>query len=135
MSAPRPLVNRAVARQNIGWQLLLLLGVGWIAWLKGDKSDVVSALLGAGIALAGSAYFAWQAFRYGGARAAPAILNSFYRGEAGKFALTVFLFVVVFRFLKSVHVGWLFAGFILLQLAPWLVLISQAVMNHTGKRR
>lgn len=75
--------------------------------------------LGAGIAIAGSLYFALQAFRHAGARQAPQIVRSFYKGEAGKFVITVLLFAAVFVGVRPLQAGWLLTGFILEQLVVW----------------
>lgn len=125
MSKPRPLVDKSVARQLLKWQLLLAGLIVAAAFAAGGLWSGYSAAMGSGIALAGTLYFAWQAFRFAGATAAKAILNSFYRGEAGKFFLTVLLFGAVFLHVKAVQPGWLFAGFALPQLAAWVVMIAR----------
>jgi ATP synthase protein I len=119
MSQPSPLVDRTLALRLLFWQLmagLCLTGAGlWQAPLTG-----VSAATGAGIAIAGNAYFILRAF--GGAGTSPQqIVQGFYRGEAGKFVITVLLFAAVFARFKTVQVPWLFAAFILELFVAWVV--------------
>jgi ATP synthase protein I len=82
--------------------------------------------LGTAIAWVGSLYFALQAFRYAGALQAPKIVQSFYKGEAGKFVLTALLFAAVFAGVKPLQAGWFLTGFILEQLVAWGILLTAA---------
>jgi ATP synthase protein I len=119
MSQPSPLVDRTLALRLLFWQLmagLCLTGAGlWQAPLTG-----VSAATGAGIAIAGNAYFILRAF-WGAGSSPQEMLKGFYRGEAGKFIITVLLFAAVFARFKTVQVPWLFTGFILELLLAWIV--------------
>lgn len=118
VSQPRPLVDRSQASRLLKWQAALAAVLA-LAALIDSPGAAVSAGLGAGIALAGSVYFVLQAFRDGGARAAPQIVRNFYKGEAGKFVITVLLFAAVFAWAKPQRPGWLLTGFILEQLVVW----------------
>lgn len=122
MSQPSPLVDRTVPLRLLKWQLTLGACVAVVVTFSVSRLAGLSVGLGAGIAVAGNLYFVLRAFRYAGAASAQKIVQSFYRGEAGKFFITVLLFAVVFvRFKASVHVGWLLTGFILEQLVGWVV--------------
>jgi len=121
ISKPQPLVNVAPATRQLKWQAALLLVLGIVAWICDGRSAGMSAAAGAGIAVIGQAYFVVRAFRHAGAVSARAIVQSFYRGEAGKFMLTALLFAAVFITWKQVMPGWLFASFILEQLVAWIV--------------
>nr|WP_246341389.1 ATP synthase subunit I [Simiduia aestuariiviva] len=61
-----------------------------------SSSIWVSCLLGGMVAIVPHAYFAGLAWRFSGARAAPWVVRSFYRGESGKFVLTLVGFGLIF---------------------------------------
>lgn len=124
MTQPRPLVDRSQALRLLKWQAALaaVLVALALCWSGGAA---LSAGMGAGIALAGSLYFALQAFRHAGATQAPQIVRSFYKGEAGKFVITVLLFAAVFATVKTVHPGWLMSGFVLEQMVAWGLLLAK----------
>ncbi len=84
------------------------------SWLAG-----YSALIGGAIAWLPNIYFAYKAFRFSGARAAQAIVRSFYAGEAGKLILTSALFALTFIGVKPLNVMALFAGFVLTLMVSW----------------
>lgn len=111
-------MDRSQALLLLKWQVALALVLTLLA-LTASPVAAISAGLGAGIAIAGSLYFALQAFRHAGARQAPQIVHSFYKGEAGKFVITVLLFAAVFTGVKPLRTGWLLTGFILEQLVVW----------------
>lgn len=115
MSQPQPLVDRKPAVRLLKGQVSVALVLPLLALVWGLQA-CYSVAIGAGIALAGSAYFAWQAFRHAGAVSAKQVVKSFYKGEAGKFGLTVLLFAVVFVSIKPLAIGWLLTGFFLVQL-------------------
>lgn len=121
ISKPQPLVSIAPAIRQLSGQLLLLPVLALLAWHASGLQAALSAAAGAGIAVAGQAYFTARAFRHAGARSARNIVQDFYRGEAGKFMLTALLFAAVFITWKQVMPGWLFASFILEQLVAWVV--------------
>jgi ATP synthase protein I len=60
-----------------------------------------SSLLGGLISAAANGFFALQAFRFGGARNAKKIVQSFMTGEIGKFIIVVGLFALSFAFIES----------------------------------
>lgn len=125
MSQPSPLVDRTVPLRLLMWQSILGVCVAGVAFASSPMSGL-SAGLGAGIAIAGNLYFVLRAFRHAGATSAQQIVQGFYKGEAGKFFITVLLFAVVFARVKSVQIGWLFTGFILEQLVAWVVPLMAA---------
>ncbi|MGH8493144.1 MAG: ATP synthase subunit I [Moraxellaceae bacterium] len=130
MSQPRPLVDRTQAVRLLKWQLILALVLSAFALPFGGVA-MISVILGTGIAIAGSLYFALQAFRHAGATQASQIVRSFFRGEAGKFVITVLLFAAVFVWVKPLQAGWLMTGFILEQLVAWGVLL----VGTAGKKQ
>lgn len=56
----------------------------------------MSCLFGGLVAIIPHTYFAGLAWRFAGARASRAVVNSFYRGESGKFVLTLVGFGLIF---------------------------------------
>ncbi len=124
MSQPRPLVDRSIVVRLLKLQLVLTLGVTLAGMLAGLWAGF-SAGMGGVIALAGSGYFALQAFRHADATSASHIVRSFFKGEAGRFVLTAALFAVVFAAVKSVQAVWLLTGFILVHLVgAWGILLA-----------
>lgn len=131
MSQPRPLVDRSQALQLLKWQCVLAVSLMLAAAVFAGMQAVLSMALGCGIAMAGSVYFALQAFRHAGATQAQQIVQGFYKGEAGKFVITVLLFAAVFAWVKAMLPGWLLSGFILEQLVAWGVLL----VGTTGPKK
>lgn len=86
--------------QWLGIELALLALAVALAWfLEADEQPAyyaVSCLLGGLVAIVPHAYFAGLAWRFSGARAAPWVVKSFYRGESGKFVLTLVGFGLIF---------------------------------------
>lgn len=97
--------------------VLLLASLGVWQW-QGVVSGY-SALCGGLIAWLPNLYFAYKAFRYTGARAAQAIVKSFYAGEAGKLILTAVLFALTFAGVKPLAPLAVFGVFLLTQLVSW----------------
>lgn len=98
-----------------------------------DRAGGVSALLGGLICWVPNCWFAYRAFRHRGARAARQIVRSFYAGEAGKMALTVLFFAIVFINMRSVNALALFAGFAGVQSISWIVplLVARSETRQT----
>lgn len=115
-----------VIRLLLVWQLVTAFGAGVVGFLLAGVAGGGSALIGGLICWLPNCWFAYRAFRYRGARAARRIVRSFYAGEAGKMALTVLLFAVVFINVKSVNALALFAGFAGVQLVNWIVPLAAA---------
>lgn len=97
--------------------VLLLASLGVWQWHGGVSG--YSALCGGLIAWLPNMYFAYKAFRYTGARAAQAIVKSFYAGEAGKLILTAVLFALTFAGVKPLAPLAVFGVFLLTQLVSW----------------
>ncbi len=100
-------------------QLIALVLFAVVCWQwRGDVAGY-SGLCGGLIAWLPNLYFAHKAFRFSGARAAQAIVRSFYAGEAGKLVLTAVLFALVFAGVKPLDAAALFGVFLLTQLVNW----------------
>lgn len=87
-----------------------------------------SALLGGLVCIIPNAFFASKLFKYQGARAAKQIVNSFYKGEALKIFLSIFLFTAVFVLCRITPLAF-FASYILVLMthwfAPWIIVNKQ----------
>lgn len=120
LSQPSPLIDRQLARGLTIAQAITIPIAAALAALIWNPVVAKSATLGALIGWMGSAYFAWQAFRYSGAGASRRILGSFYRGMIGKFMLITIGFAVVFAGVKPLSAAGLLGGFALVQITAWL---------------
>ncbi|MDZ4298502.1 MAG: ATP synthase subunit I [Moraxellaceae bacterium] len=123
MSKPQPLLNVKPALQQLIWQIVFLLPLAVVAGLLAGVDAALSALAGAVIVLIGQIYFVSRAFRHAGATSARHIVREFFRGEAGKFLLTVLLFAAALISFDQIRAGWLLTGFILQQLVGSAALI------------
>ncbi|MGX5915307.1 ATP synthase subunit I [Aliidiomarina sp. Khilg15.8] len=94
-------------------------------WVFAGAPSALSAAAGGIIGLVPNSIFAVLAFRFGGARSALSVVNSFMAGEALKLMLSVVLLVVALNVLSGPLLP-LFAVFALLHLlhllAPILLL-------------
>jgi ATP synthase protein I len=100
-------------------QLVVLIGAALALWQWQSVVAGYSGLCGGLIAWLPNVYFAHKAFRYSGARAAQAIVRSFYAGEAGKLIFTAVLFALTFAGVKPLAPLAVFGVFILTQLVSW----------------
>lgn len=110
-----PQAGAAIARPPL-WKLYalqtgILLTIS-VSLLLIEPITAYSVLLGGLISIAPNSYFARQAFRYRGARAASYIARGFYQGEAGKFALTATAFAVVFATVKPLNMAALWGAYL-----------------------
>lgn len=100
-------------------QLAVLLLAAIALYATQGKVSGYSGLCGGLIAWLPNLYFAHKAFRFSGARAAQAIVRSFYAGEAGKLILTAVLFALTFAGVKPLEALAVFGVFLLTQLVNW----------------
>lgn len=120
MRGSRATIIKNPMKRMLVIQFAVALLVTASAGILGDHVSVKSAALGALISVIPSAYFTHKFFRYQGARAAPKIVQQFYRAETGKFVVTAALFAAVFAARQSVDVIALFAGYVASLVAGWL---------------
>ncbi|MET3716071.1 F0F1 ATP synthase subunit I [Pseudomonas sp. PvP001] len=116
--------NRLPFHQWVVFPMLLAQGVvvllaALVLWQWLGTVSGYSGLCGGLIAWLPNLYFAWKAFRFTGARAAQAIVRSFYAGEAGKLILTAVLFALTFAGVKPLAPLAVFGVFGLTQLVSW----------------
>ncbi|WP_263143629.1 F0F1 ATP synthase subunit I [Pseudomonas sp. RIT-PI-AD] len=100
-------------------QLVACLLAALMLWLWRGPVAGYSGLCGGLIAWLPNLYFAHKAFRFGVARAAQAIVRSFYAGEAGKLILTAVLFALTFAGVKPLEALAVFGVFLLIQAVNW----------------
>ncbi|MEH6366286.1 MULTISPECIES: F0F1 ATP synthase subunit I [Pseudomonas] len=100
-------------------QLIVALLLAAVCWQWRGPIAGYSGLCGGLIAWLPNVYFAHKAFRFSGARAAQAIVRSFYAGEAGKLILTAALFTLTFAGVKPLDALAVFGVFLLTQLVNW----------------
>ncbi|MGC8113484.1 F0F1 ATP synthase subunit I [Metapseudomonas otitidis] len=100
-------------------QGVVLLIATVVLWQWRGAVAGYSGLCGGLIAWLPNLYFAHKAFRYSGARAAQAIVRSFYAGEMGKLILTAVLFALTFAGVKPLEAPALFGAFLLTQSVSW----------------
>ena len=93
-------------------QLALTGSIAAISLLFSGSIMAYSVLLGGSISTLSNSYFAFHAFKYGGARNAEKIVKSFIKGEIGKIVITIVLFALSFSFITNLNELALILGFI-----------------------
>lgn len=118
MQKPPVLVIAAV-------QLLLVSLAGAVLHFGGRPVTALSVVIGGALCALPNAYFGLRAFRGDprerGARATDRVLQNFYRGETGKFALTLAGFAAVFALVKPLDPAALFISYGLCVIVQWLL--------------
>ncbi len=100
-------------------QLGLSVVIAALFWgMTGDVSGY-SALLGGLTCVIPNGFLALRLVVPRRDRAAGALVRAAYVGEAGKLALTVIMFTLIFTLVRPIAAGPLFAGFIAAQLATF----------------
>ena len=102
------------------------------AWALSGPRAALSALLGGGIATAGSLAMARLALGGGAGADARHALGAFYFGEAVKLAVVIGLFVVVLKVVRVAPLA-MFAAFAATLLVYWIALL--AALPRSGVRR
>ena len=117
--------QRNEAKKTVALQLCMAVLLSTVALLLIGEEIALSVLTGATISLLANAYFAAKVFRFSGARHSHEIAKSFYSAEAGKFAITVVLFAITFKWLEFLkeprNAGALLLAFFFVQASAWLV--------------
>lgn len=118
MQKPPVLVIAAV-------QLLLVSLAGIGLHYGGAPVAALSVVIGGALCALPNAYFGLRAFRGEprdrGARAASRVLENFYRGEVGKFVLTLTGFAAVFAVVKPLNPAALFVSYGCCVIVQWLL--------------
>lgn len=108
-------------------QLSILLPMSVFGWLM-NVTVSYSLLLGGLLQVIPSAYFAYYAFRIMGAAQANFALQQIYRGEMGKFTLTIVGFALVFLLVKPLHSVALFSAYGVMTVVHWIA--GAKIINH-----
>ncbi|WP_454781542.1 ATP synthase subunit I [Legionella sp. WA2022007384] len=115
-------MNKQLSKRGIVrlWliQLSVTLVFAALCALVYGTNAASSALLGGMVCIVPNAYFASKLFRYQGARSARQIVNSFYKGEALKIVISIFLFTAVFLLFKITPLAF-FASYIMILMTHW----------------
>jgi ATP synthase protein I len=110
------------------FQLTLVGLLAAICALKYNANAAISAGLGGLVGIIPNALFAIKLFKYQGARAARQIVSSFYKGEALKIVLSIFLFALVFISYKITPLAF-FVSYVLVLMthwfAPWIIVNNE----------
>lgn len=122
-------VNKQLNRRGIIRLWLVQIGITLITAtlcvVFFNAKAATSALLGGMVCIIPNVYFAYKVFKHQGARAAKQIVNSFYKGEAFKIILSIFLFTAVFVLCKITPLAF-FVTYILVLMthwfAPWIII-------------
>ena len=122
-SIKKPQVFRVVVIQAGFLAVLGLLLTGY------DKPVAFSALCGGLICLLPQAYFTLYAWQHTGSRSSQMVARGFYRGEVGKFVLTIVGFAIVFSRFRDVNPLALFGGYLLILMMQW-ILNARAIRLH-----
>ncbi|MFC6633851.1 ATP synthase subunit I [Microbulbifer taiwanensis] len=111
-------------------QLVLVSVAGAVLHFSGRPVVALSVVIGGALCALPNAYFGLRAFQGGprerGARAADRVLQNFYRGETGKFLLTLVGFAAVFAMVKPLNPAALFVSYGLCVIVQW-VLVARLV--------
>src|SRR5256885_1288067 len=104
------------------------------AWGIADRRAALSALLGGGIATAGSLAMARLVFGGGAGADARRALGALYLGEALKLAVVIALFVLVLRWVRVAPLAML-AAFAATLLVYWIALLAAPPTSRRGALR
>jgi len=115
-----PTIKRLLLAQCLAGLVLACL------LLVNSTEVAYSALLGAGCCLLPNVYLALRVYNLSNGRSAQSTLRAFYFGAAGKFVITVALFIVAFRFVSPLNTPAMFAGFIVVQAVNWAAPLLEA---------
>lgn len=102
-------------------QLLLVSLAGAGLHFAGEPVTALSVVIGGALCALPNAYFGLRAFRHSGARAANRVVENFYRGETGKFVLTLAGFAAVFALVRPLNPAALFISYGLCAISQWVL--------------
>lgn len=125
-------VNKRLSKRGIMRLWLVQLGITLIlavfCGIVFSFNAGSSAVLGGLVCIIPNAFFANKLFKHQGARAAKQIVNNFYKGEALKIFLSIFLFTAVFVLCRITPLAF-FASYIIVLMthwfAPWIIVNKQ----------
>lgn len=89
-----------------------------LAWVLVGRGAALSTLLGSVVSMVPALYFACRFLRPHGSRQAKQHVSNLYRAQAGKFILTMALFIIVFVKLPPAHPVLFFSAYAVTCLVP-----------------
>ena len=116
-----PVVRWVMIWQAVVTGLVALLSVA----ITGAFGAGVSALIGGGIGIMSGGAYAWRALRKGSAAPKKAF-QAQVLGEGYKFAVTIFLFALVFTGYRDVVAMPLFVAYVLTFVVYWAALLKHS---------
>ncbi|MCY4473587.1 MAG: ATP synthase subunit I [Kistimonas sp.] len=112
----RPPVLRIVVVQA---GVTCLLAAVFFIFSGFDATALYSSLLGGSVVTASGFYLMYNLFFRADSRSAQSVVRGFYRGEAGKFALTCVGFSLVFLLVRPLNALALLGTFTVVQAVNW----------------
>ena len=108
------------------WQVVVGVALAAGLWVVFGRLAGYSALLGSLICVVPNAFLALRIMAPRRDPGAKALLRATWIGEAGKLALTVLFFTLVFTQVKPLSAAALFAGFIVTQMVAFSGLLMRS---------
>jgi ATP synthase protein I len=125
-------VNKQLNKRGIIRLWLVQLGItiflATLFFLVYSTNAAKSAVLGGLVCIIPNIYFALKVFQHEGARAAKQIVDGFYKGEAFKIIISIFLFTTVFVFFRITPSAFFVTYIMVLMshwIAPWIIVNKQ----------
>jgi len=124
--ASHPAIRRRSSQRRLLQAQTVIVVLGTLLGLAaGGVLTAMSAMTGGLVCLVPNLYFVWRLRGHHGGRQARRYVANFYRAEAGKFGLTVALFVTVFVLAPPSNPIFFFSAYVAVHfvhwLAPWLM--------------
>ena len=111
--------GRQLAFKQLMVMTISVLLYALISYFKWGYVFAESVLLGGALALLPNVLFAFNAFKYAGAKSSQKVLSAFYSGEKYKIVLTAVLFALTVKFIAIEPIAF-FTSFCLVALIPLL---------------
>lgn len=115
------LSDRQVALAILFCQLLLVVGVASLFYLRAGEPAARSALIGGGIYWVPQCLFSVRVLAFGAKDPTPrGVVADFYSGAGIKFGSTILLFVVVLKYMEVLYAP-LYTAYALALLMQWIL--------------
>lgn len=130
MAVSLVLEGQKLARKVLIYQSILAILVAFFFTVFNSKNSGLSAAYGAVTVILPSIIYAYFAFKYSGARQNNLVVRSFNKGSKIKFALTIVLFVLIYRW-QSLDRLALIVSFTIVLVGQWpiIILVSRVTKN------
>jgi len=113
-----------VVTKVLGMQLGLTLLTAVVAWALEGTVAAYSAVLGGLVCVIPTAFLGVRMMAVRHASNPRKLLNAAYVGEAGKWFISLALFVVIYVWIKPLNAAALLAGFIVAQGGIWAAILA-----------